>query len=85
MYLGDVVARDRSADFRTGRLDPAATQGWDSVERVPDFASGGYGVMRISSGDLPPFEPLLFEDRGLEAVCAMLDRFGFDERFWWVN
>ena len=71
--------------FRTGRLDPAQTAGWDSVEAVPGFDSGSYGMMRISSDALPPFEPLLFEVDGKAAACSLLARFGFDEKYWWVN
>ena len=71
--------------MHTGRIDPVASAGWASVETVPGWPES-VGVMRISSPDLPPFEPSAFVAGLRDDVCAMLARRGgFDERFWWVN
>lgn len=67
-----------------GSLTPEAAGGWRSVEQVAGFPAH-YGVQRISSADLTPFDPLMFVTDYKADVCTMLAGFGFDQRFWWVD
>lgn len=64
-----------------GKLDPAITAGWDSVDAVPGFPAH-YGMQRISSPDLIPFEPNMFVTDLKANFCGNLAAFGFDSRFW---
>ena len=68
----------------TGKLDPATTGGWKSIEQVDGFPAH-YGVQRISCPDLVPYEPTAFMTDYKADVCATLASYGFDQRFWWVD